>query len=37
MRCEISIAILRVAARKDMTRDLFADPQLDHHKAASKG
>jgi adenine-specific DNA-methyltransferase len=27
-------AILKVAARKDVTRDLFADPQLDYHQAA---
>jgi adenine-specific DNA-methyltransferase len=26
-------AILKVAARKDVTRDLFADPQLDYHQA----
>jgi adenine-specific DNA-methyltransferase len=26
-------AILKVAARKDITRDLFADPQLDYHQA----
>ena len=26
-------AILKIAARKDVTRDLFADPQLDYHKA----
>jgi adenine-specific DNA-methyltransferase len=26
-------AILKVAARKDVTRDLFADPQLDYHEA----
>jgi adenine-specific DNA-methyltransferase len=27
-------AILKIAARKDVTRDLFADPQLDYHQAA---
>jgi adenine-specific DNA-methyltransferase len=26
-------AILKIAARKDVTRDLFADPQLDYHQA----
>lgn len=26
-------AILKVAARKDVTRDLFADPQLEYHQA----
>jgi hypothetical protein len=26
-------AILKIATRKDVTRDLFADPQLDYHKA----
>jgi adenine-specific DNA-methyltransferase len=26
-------AILKVAARKDVTRDLFADPQFDYHQA----
>jgi adenine-specific DNA-methyltransferase len=25
-------AILKIAARKDVTRDLFADPQLDYHQ-----
>ena len=27
-------AILRIAAREDVTRDLFADPQFDYHEAA---
>ena len=26
-------AILKIAARKDVTRDLFADPQFDYHQA----
>jgi adenine-specific DNA-methyltransferase len=26
-------AILKIAARKDVTRDLFADPQFDYHRA----
>ncbi len=26
-------AILKIAARKDVTRDLFADPQFDYHEA----